>query len=498
MVRLRFCRSTPISSTADGIDLSPPDLSYTSVAEQRQLLLNKLVTPRDLVGAALDRIQAVQPVLNCFVEIWNDEARSRAIELGHEPLTPETFIERPLWGIPVAIKDTTPWAGHRVTLGSATHRHHIAERTAYVVDALLAAGAIIVGSTNTPEFAHASITDNPLWGATRNPWNLARSPGGSSGGAGAAVASGCVAIAEGSDMGGSVRIPAAWCGVIGLKPSLGRIPMDSLPGLWDTLSHHGPLARSVDDIWEFLLATQGPSRRDPWSVLPALVRPVRNKLDATALRVGLSVDLGCWAVDPEIALTVEQAANEIARAGAQVERVDPGFSAQDELTWIAMWSVFMASYYGHLLNTHRYELDPDVVRLIEAGNRMSAADYKRLELRRSEVWRRIMAIFDHHDVIVCPTMAQAPKPATKVEERLRPAPAQDGRFHADDMTTVWNLVAPCPAISVPGGRFSTGVHEGLPIGVQIIGRPGRDDQVLELARIIESWSGSPQWRPPLG
>jgi len=464
----------------------------------RRRLLEKTVTPVDLVTEAFDRINTVQPHLNCFVEIWSEEAHSRARELSRQQATAELMMDFPLFGIPITIKDTTPWKEHRVSFGSVTHRHFIADRSAYVVDALVAAGAIIVGSTNTPEFAHASITDNPLTGATRNPWNLERSPGGSSGGAGAAVASGCVALAEGSDMGGSVRIPAAWCGVVGLKPSLGRIPMDALPGLWDTLSHHGPLARSVDDIWEFLLATQGPSRRDPWSVLSPLVRPQSKEQEmVSGLRVGLSIDLGCWAVDPEIAAVVQSAAGVLSDSGAKVDVIDAGFTAEDEYLWIAMWSVFMASYYGHLLDTHRQELDPDVVRLIEAGNRVSAPEYKRLELRRTEIWQRVMGIFEHHDVIVCPTMAQAPKPATKIEERQRPAPPDDGLFHADDMTTVWNLVAPCPAVSVPGGRFESGANAGLPIGVQIIGRPGREDQILALARLIEAWSGSPTWTPNL-
>lgn len=483
--------------------MSSAHLAWLSVAEQRQHLVEGTATPVDLVTASLERINTVQPGLNCFVEVWADEALLRASELGRQRITADSLSDRPLFGVPVAIKDTTGWAGHRVTYGSMTHRHHIAERTAYVVEALLAAGAIIIGSTNSPEFAHASITDNPLWGATRNPWNVALSPGGSSGGAGAAVASGCVALAEGSDMGGSVRIPAAWCGVIGLKPSLGRIPMDALPGLWDTLSHHGPLARSVEDVWEFLLATQGPSRRDPWSGLPALVRPNRNNATSgisrttkTSLRVGLSIDLGCWAVDPEIASTVQRAADELARAGAHVNIIDPGFTADDLFLWVDMWSVFMASYYGHLLETHGAEMDPDVVRLIEAGNRMSAADYKRLELRRTEVWQRVQRILDHHDIIVCPTMAQAPKSATKYEESRQPTPPSDGRLHTHDMTTVWNLVSPCPAISVPGGRFGPGKNEGLPIGVQMIGRPGREDDVLELAHIIETWTDSPTWRPP--
>ena len=236
----------------------------------------------------------VQPTLNCFVEIWGDEARERARALGpHDG--------RPLFGIPVAIKDTSPWEGHRLTLGSRTHSSHVADSTGWVVERLLAAGAVIVGSTNTPEFAHAGITDNLLHGATRNPWNPERTTGGSSGGSAAAVASGCVAVAEGSDMGGSVRIPAAWCGLVGLKPSLGRIPMDVLPGLWDLISHHGPLARSVDDAWEFLLATQGPSLRDPYSFHPALQPTARRDVDLSSLKVAWSIDLGCWAVHDEIA-----------------------------------------------------------------------------------------------------------------------------------------------------------------------------------------------------
>lgn len=467
---------------------------FAGVAELRRGILDGDFTPVDLLDVSLDRIERVQPELNCFVEVWADQARERAGSLA--ALDEETRRAQPLHGVPVAIKDTTPWAGHRLTQGSLTQRHHVAGRTADVVESLLSAGAIIVGSTNTPEFAHASITDNLLWGPTRNPWNMARSPGGSSGGAGAAVSSGCVVLAEGSDMGGSVRIPAAWCGVSGLKPSLGRIPMNDLPGLWDTLSHHGPLARRIDDIWEFLLACQGPSLHDPWSNLSP-VRDTRRTERPADIRIGLSLDLGCWAVNPEIVSTVENAASALEAAGIRVEFVEPSFTSDDVELWIAMWSVFMAGYFGHLIEHARAELDADVVRLIEAGSRMSAADYKRLEIRRTVVWNRIMDVFGNCDVIMCPTMAQAPKPATKDEERLRPRPPRDGSVHADDMTSVWNLVAPCPAISVPGGRFGPGPDKDLPIGVQLIGRPGREDQILAVARCLEEWSGSPLWRPPL-
>lgn len=154
-------------------------------------------------------------------------------------------------------------------------------------------------------------------GATHNPHNHDRTTGGSSGGSAAAVASGCVALAEGSDMGGSVRIPASWCGIVGLKPSLGRIPMTALPGLFDTLSHHGPLARTVDDVWEFLLATQGPSMADPFSVHAPLTRPLAT--DINGIKIGLSIDLGCWDVDPEIATAVQETAQQLTQFGAVVQ-----------------------------------------------------------------------------------------------------------------------------------------------------------------------------------
>src|SRR5918994_797950 len=217
---------------------------------------------------------------------------------------------------------TAPTAGHVTTLGSFAFEHWVPERDAYIVTALRRAGAVIVGQTTSPEFAHTLQTDSPLWGPTRNPHDLTRTPGGSSGGSAAAVASGCVPLAEGSDMGGSVRIPAAWSGIVGLKPALGRIPMDVLPGLFDTISHHGPLARTVDDTRLFLATTQGPDDADILSVPGPLdlSRPLDG--DIAGLRLALSVDLGGWYVDPAIAAAVEATAAALEAAGAEVEPVD--------------------------------------------------------------------------------------------------------------------------------------------------------------------------------
>jgi Asp-tRNA(Asn)/Glu-tRNA(Gln) amidotransferase A subunit family amidase len=451
------------------------ELSSLSVAQQRELLASKQVTSRELVDGALARIEQVQPDLNCFVEVWADEARERARSVD--------ISTGGLAGIPIAIKDTSSWIGHRSTSGSRIFEHNVARHTDAVVQKLLDAGAIIVGSTNTPEFAHAGITDNLLWGATRNPHNHDRTTGGSSGGSAAAVASGCVALAEGSDMGGSVRIPASWCGIVGLKPSLGRIPMTALPGLFDTLSHHGPLARTVDDVWEFLLATQGPSMADPFSVHAPLTRPLAT--DINGIKIGLSIDLGCWDVDPEIATAVQETAQQLTQLGAVVRNTNPNFTIRDGALWLEMWGIFMASYYGHLVEEHQSIMDPLVVWLIQLGESFSAVDAKRMEIERTNFWNRATQHLHDHDVLICPTMSQAPGPATKIDNMSRPALPDNGLCQSEDMTSVWNLASPLPIVSVPCGYHTSEMNAGLPIGLQVVGKPGREDQVLAVAAVIE-------------
>ena len=451
------------------------ELSSLSVAQQRELLASKQVTSRELVDGALARIEQVQPDLNCFVKVWADEARERARSVD--------ISSGGLAGIPIAIKDTSSWIGHRSTSGSRIFEHNVARHTDAVVQKLLDAGAIIVGSTNTPEFAHAGITDNLLWGATRNPHNHDRTTGGSSGGSAAAVASGCVALAEGSDMGGSVRIPASWCGIVGLKPSLGRIPMTALPGLFDTLSHHGPLARTVDDVWEFLLATQGPSMADPFSVHAPLTRPLAT--DINGIKIGLSIDLGCWDVDPEIATAVQETAQQLTQLGAVVRNTNPNFTIRDGALWLEMWGIFMASYYGHLVEEHQSIMDPLVVWLIQLGESFSAVDAKRMEIERTNFWNRATQPLHDHDVLICPTMSQAPGPATKIDNMSRPALPDNGLCQSEDMTSVWNLASPLPIVSVPCGYHTSEMNAGLPIGLQVVGKPGREDQVLAVAAVIE-------------
>jgi Asp-tRNA(Asn)/Glu-tRNA(Gln) amidotransferase A subunit family amidase len=466
------------------------DLAYMPAAEMARRIAAKELSPVEVVTNALARIDQVQGAVNCFTESYVDDALADA-------RSAEAAVARGdalglLHGVPVAIKDTTPQRGRRTTLGSYTHEHWVPDHDAAMVTSLQRAGAIIVGKTTSPEFAHTLITDSPLWGTTRNPWDLSRTTGGSSGGSGAAVAVGCVPLAEGSDMGGSVRIPAAWCGVVGLKPGLGRIPMDVLPSLFDNISHHGPLARTTDDARLFLAATQGPNDCDIQSVTTPLdlSRPLDGNVEG--LRLGLSIDLGCWAVDAEIESAVRAAADAWRSAGAIVDEVEVGLTKRADVMWTELWGVFMAAYFGHFLDEFADRMDPDVVSLINLGNSLSAVEVKRLDIERTDVWHKIAEVLATRDALICPTMSQPPLPAAKADQIRHVGPSDD-RHHAPDMTAVFNLVAPCPVLSVPAGTHAA----GLPIGVQIVGRRWRDDSVLCIGRALELARPWAARRPPL-
>jgi Asp-tRNA(Asn)/Glu-tRNA(Gln) amidotransferase A subunit family amidase len=465
------------------------ELAFTPALDLARMIATRAVSPVEVVSNALARIDDVNPKLNCFCFVWHDEAVKAAHLAAQAVARGETLGA--LHGVPIALKDTTPTAGHRTTHGSYTHEHWIPDRDAYIVGALRRAGAIIVGKTTTPEFAHTLLTDSPLWGVTKNPWNLERTPGGSSGGSAAAVAAGCVPLAEGTDMGGSVRIPAAWCGIVGLKPGLGRIPMDTLPGLFDLMSHHGPLARTIDDASLFLRVTQGPDDADILSVPCRLDLQTPVPASVEGLRLALSIDLGLWAVDSEIEDAVRAAAAALRDAGAVVEEVEVSVTRKDEEIWVDLWSVFMATYYGHLVGAYAAKMDPDVLHLIERGNRLSAVQLKGLEVERTGLWRRLAPVLASHDALLCPTMSTGPSPAAKAD---RPKdPPDDGRYHAADMTGVFNLVAPCPALSVPCGWDA----QALPIGLQVVGRRWREDTVLQIGQAVELAIPGAIRRPPI-
>ncbi|NNC81124.1 MAG: amidase [Acidimicrobiales bacterium] len=465
------------------------DLAYLPAGTMARTVAAGQLSPVELVDNALARIDEVNEQINAFCFVWDDEARAAAKEAADAVANGAEL--GPLHGVPIALKDTTPTAGHRTTLGSYAFENWVPEHDGAVARKLQEAGAIVVGKTTSPEFAHALTTESPLWGVTRNPWNLERTPGGSSGGSGAAVASGCVPLAEGSDMGGSVRIPSAWCGIVGLKPGLGRIPMDVLPGLFDNISHHGPLARCVDDARLFLEATQGPDEADVLSLPTPLNLSSPMETDLRGVRVALSIDLGCWEVEPSVEAAVRNAAEACENAGAIVSEVNPGFTGEEEREWYKLWSVFMATYYGDLVEEFGDKMTPAVRELISKGQAMDAVTYKRVEFMRTRMWWKMRTILANNHVFLCPTMATTPVPASSAELTLK-AGMIDGRYHSPDMTAIWNMISPCPVLTVPCGLDA----DGLPVGAQLVGQRWRSDLLLRIGAGLEA-ALPPIGHPPL-
>ncbi|MEE8274652.1 MAG: amidase, partial [Alphaproteobacteria bacterium] len=388
--------------------MSDLELAYTPAIELARLIRTGELSPVEVIENSLARIDEVNPKLNCFCFTYPDEALEKA--RAAERAVASGAALGALHGVPIAIKDLTPTKGKTTTMGSRVYEHWVPDHDAVIVEKLTAAGAILVAKTTTPEFAYSSYTESPLWGITRNPWNPERSPGGSSGGSGAAVASGCVALAEGSDMGGSVRIPAALCGIVGLKPSFGRIPFEILPSQFDQLSHFGPLARTVADAALFLAATQGPDERDIQTLTQALDIEIPPPSDVSGLKLALSVDLGYYALDADVEANTRAAAEALREGGATVNEVALPWSREINDAWYAHWGVYLATFFGDHLEEWRERMDPNVVALMDAGLAMSAVDFKKTEFVRTRQWQALAPVLSEHDALLCPTMALPARP----------------------------------------------------------------------------------------
>lgn len=433
----------------------------------------------EVVEAALARAEGAA-ALNAFTLIDAEGALAAARDV--DALPPEARRDRPLLGVPFAAKDFTPTAGHLTTRGSFSTGDERGQADPVIIRRLKAAGAVLIGKTTTPEFAYSSFTQSPRWGATRNPHDPAHTPGGSSGGAGAAVAAGVLRLAEGTDMGGSVRIPAALCGVVGLKPGLGRIPMDILPCGSDMLSHFGPLAASVDEAAMFLDAVAGPDPADLLSHVPPDPGP-----DMPQRRIALSMDLGYYAVHPQVEEALERAAQALRDRGFTVEPVALNWSREINDGWMALWGVAQAANWGDALTHHADRMDPDLVALMRQGQAASALDMHAAQALRHRLWRDLAAVFARFDALILPTCAQ-PAPRLDQSDADFETDLPDGRFAGLDMCQPFNLVGPCPALSVP-----VGLAQGLPVGMQIVTPPWHDHRALALGRLVEA--DAPPIRP---
>ncbi|MGH3413224.1 MAG: amidase [Marmoricola sp.] len=438
------------------------------------------VSARELLELHLDRIAERNPGLNAIVSLDVERARAGAAEADRRSAAGEEL--GPLHGLPFAFKDTHAVAGWRTTYGSPIYAGNVPDTDELIVERVRRAGVVVIGRTNVPEFAAGSHTFNTIFGATLNPVDPRRSAGGSSGGAACALASGMVPLADGSDMGGSLRNPASFCGVVGLRPSLGRVPGWPTDNLWETTATSGPMARNVGDLALLLSVMAGPDARVPTALGDAgttFAPPVSGSLEG--LRVALSTDLGgAFEVDDTVAAVVEAAGSVFASAGAVVRPAHPDLAEADDcFRTLRAWH-FQASF-GDLLREHPDGFKQSLADNIRAGEPLTGADVARAYAQRTALSERMRGFFADHDVLVLPTSQVPPFPADQeypTEINGRPM-----RTYLDWMRSAYLItVTGCPAISVPAGT----TPDGLPVGIQIVAPHGADRRLLEVAAGFEA------------
>src|SRR5262245_10184461 len=367
------------------------ELCFTPASELVRLIRTKALSPVELMRAVLERIERLNPTLNCFCTVTAEAALASAKDA--EQAVMRGGALGPLHGLPVSIKDLALTRGVRTAAGSFIYEHRVPDVDAPFVARLRAAGALVTGKTTTPEFGWVGLGDSPLTGSTRNPWNTAMNTGGSSAGAGAAAAAGLGPLHHGSDGAGSIRIPSAFCGIYGLKPSFGRVPMWPLSNN-DNTTHHGPMTRTVADAALMLSVMAGPDDWDRTS-LEAEPADYAGKLGAgvKGRRVAFSPTLDGLRVDPEVAAIVRDAARAFETLGCAVEEVEPRWPPTYELIR-GMWSAHYAGTYGHHLADWRARMDPGFVACIEDGFKIGAADYIRMRGRKIDFWDAVRGFFE--------------------------------------------------------------------------------------------------------
>jgi Asp-tRNA(Asn)/Glu-tRNA(Gln) amidotransferase A subunit family amidase len=479
------------------------DLFFESAGSIAGRIKAGQATAVETAEAFLRRIDDENPRINAFVTVTYDLALEAAAKC--DAAAAEGRSLGPLHGVPVAIKDLgDARAGVRSTFGSSPLRDYVSTDTSIFIQRLEDAGAIIVGKTNAPEFGHKGVTDNFVSGPTRNPFDTTRNSGGSSGGAAAAVAAGMVPIAQGTDGGGSVRIPASWCGIYGLKPSFGRIADVARPNAFITASPYssvGPLARSVDDAALMLSVMAGPDARDPLS-LPATESSLATVAPdgLKGKRIGFSADLGGFPVDPAVAAVVAQSLEALERAGAIVEPVSMVLPA-DQFELALLWGRLMGGLYSDtlaglrdegydLLGDHLDELTPALRDMLVAAQSRSAMDARADEHLRSAVLDSIEDAFAGFDLLASPTLA-----ITAVENRtdgLTTGPSEIGGVPVDP-SIGWCLTYPFNFTGHPAASLPAGLSNGLPVGLQLVAPRHQDAALLAASSAFERESPWAIW-----
>ncbi|HEX2173037.1 MAG TPA: amidase [Dehalococcoidia bacterium] len=469
--------------------LTRSDLHWLSLTEVRDLMQRREVSPVEVTEATLARIQALDPSVNSYITVLGDQARAEAREAERRIAAGQAGA---LTGVPIALKDIVDLAGVRTTAASAILQDNVAAEDATIVERLRAAGAVIVGKLTLHEFAFGGTNDNPHFGACRNPWGLDRIPGGSSGGSGAAVAAGFCYGAIGTDTGGSIRLPAHYCGVVGLMASYARVPTRGVFPLAWSLDHAGPLTRTVRDAAVMLQAIAGHDPRDPLSAdvpLPDFAGGIDAGL--RGLRIGMPRSYFFEDLDAAVARAVEAALDVLRDLGAELIEVE--FPYQDQIGPIG-WTIVMAEGAAVHQEHLREKADlfgPDVRVLVELGALRSAVDYIQAQRGRSLLRAEAEALFDRVDALVTPA---APVTATPIGARsvLLNEQRRDLALLQAKCSLPFDLTGQ-PAMSIPCGFDDA----GLPIGVQIAGRCWDEATVLRVAHAYEQATEWHKRHPPI-
>ena len=452
------------------------DLAYTSAVELLRRVESKAISPVEVVQATLDRVEALNPRLNALCTLTAERAMDRA----HTAQTALVRGERlgPLHGIPVTIKDLAFTRGVKTMGGSHIFADRVPDEDAPFVTRLEQAGAIMIGKTTTPEFGWKGCGDSPLTGVSHNPWKHGYNAGGSSTGAAICAASGIGPIHQGSDGAGSIRMPASFCGVYGVKPSYGRVPYYPMSNN-DHLSHIGPITRTVADAALMLRVMAGPDDRDQGS-LEAPPRDYLAHLDdgIAGLRIAFSPDLGYLPVDREVTDVVAAAVRAFEGLGYPVEEVDPGWGDHTEMEH-CIWTTMIAGNAGPYVARWREHMDPGLVACIEEGHRYSAVDFFAFRAERNACYQQVRKFFERYDLLLTPTLSVAAFPAG----RLIPEHWEQHRWdwiRWAGFSYPFNLTW-MPAASCPCGF----TEDGRPVGLQIVAGRFQDLRVLQASRVFE-------------
>jgi amidase len=470
--------------------MSTPDICFMTATELARRIRAKELSAREVMEAHLTQIERVNPTVNAIVTLLPERAMAGACA-ADEALAHGAAVG-PLHGLPIAHKDLFLTKGIRTTYGSRIYADFVPDQDMLIVERMRAAGAITIGKTNTPEFGAGSQTFNEVFGATLNPYDLTKTCGGSSGGAAVALACGMVPLADGSDLGGSLRNPANFCNVVGFRTAPGRVPVYPVRDVWSPFSVEGPMARTVQDVALFLSVLAGPDRRVPISVAEpgsTFLQPLGR--DWRGVRIAWNRDLGGLPVDPRVTAAIDAQRHVFTALGCIIEDGSPDFSDADDIfkTWRA-WRFELR--YGELLQTHRHLMKDTVIWNTEAGQHITGPQLARVESKRTELYHRVREFMETYEFIICP-VNQVP-PFDVQQRYITEINGVKMETYIDWMRSCYFItVTGLPAISVPCGF----TPDGLPVGVQIVGRHQDELGVLQLAYAFEQATQCWQQRPPI-